>query len=106
MLRAGGAKVASLGFKKRKEKVKPMKTLDTAKLINIAQLIFLTVMLAYLAMLFIRFIIGCIMLRIWFCASYLWSVFNDCYAWKRVGHRVIHDRKFALFTGRPFSTGV
>lgn len=80
-----------------------MKTLDTAKLTDIVQLISLAVMLAYLAVLFIRFIIGCIMLRIWFCTSYLRGVFYDCFARRWAGNRVVHNRKYAVFTGRPLT---
>lgn len=77
-----------------------MKMLDAAKLTDIAKVISLTVMLAYMALLFIRFIKVYLSVGSMFIIS-LSTIFYGCNARKRVFNRIVHDRKSALFP-RPY----
>lgn len=97
-MRAGGAKAALLVFKNNElKKGKEMKILDAAKITDIARIISLTVMLAYMVLLFIRFINSYLSACVLYFTVHRQAVFNRPYARKRVVNRVAHDRKFALF---------
>lgn len=79
-----------------------MERLNTAELIDIAGILSLIAMLAYMAVLFIRFIRKYTEVAEQHYAVYVQPDFNCPYARKRVAKRVVHDCKFAVFTGRPF----
>ncbi|MBT2560085.1 hypothetical protein J7E50_02470 [Pedobacter sp. ISL-68] len=74
-----------------------MKIVDAAKITDIARIISLAVMLAYLALLFIRFMSSYLPNRIWYTTISMRTGFNCPYARKRTRNRIAHDRKFALF---------
>ncbi len=73
-----------------------MKIVDAAKLTDITRIIFLTVMLAYMALLFIRFIK--VYLSVVMASVISLSTIFYCYnVRKRVVNRIVHDRKSAVF---------
>lgn len=80
-----------------------MKTLDAAKLTDIAGRYFRRAMLAFVAMLCIRFIRRYVDGWVRYKILYMQTGFNCAYAQKRVGNKVVHDRKYAIFPGNPNS---
>ncbi|RYD98762.1 MAG: hypothetical protein EOP54_06580 [Sphingobacteriales bacterium] len=79
-----------------------MKIVDAAKLTDITRIIFLTVMLAYMALLFIRFIK--VYLSVVMMSVISFSAIFYCYnARKRVVNRIVHDCKNAVHRTNPDS---
>lgn len=74
-----------------------MKTLDAAKIMDIAEKLISMLMLAYAALLFIRFIRSYMGVCIYYFTIYIQPLFKCAYARKRVVHRVAHQCKDALF---------
>jgi len=80
-----------------------MKILDAAKVIDIARIISLAVMLAYMAVLFIRFMRLYLSGRIWYINISIQTIFNCPYARKRVVNRIVHDHKNSVHRTNPDS---
>jgi hypothetical protein len=82
-----------------------MKILDTAKITQVARIMSSIATLAYMVMLFIRFIIYCItaVIRIYVHHGRLDLWYP--YAQKRALHRFVHDRKHSLFAVIPDAAG-
>ncbi len=77
-----------------------MKIVDAAKLTDITRIIFLTVMHAYMALLFIRFIKVYLAVVRMSVISFS-TIFYCSNARKRLVNRTVHDRKRAAFP-RPY----
>lgn len=80
-----------------------MKIVDTAKITDMARIISFVTMLAYAALLFIRFISGYLSCCVEYIFIHLETIFNCAYARKRVINKVVHDRKYTVFAGNPDS---
>ena len=82
-----------------------MKIVDAAKIVDIARITSLAVMLAYMAVLLIRFMSFYLSGRIWYINISIQTIFNCPYARKKVVNRVIHDCKNAVHRTNPDSRG-
>ncbi|MBC8988178.1 hypothetical protein H9X96_20685 [Pedobacter sp. N36a] len=80
-----------------------MKIVDAAKIMDIARIISLTVILAYMALLFIRFMSFYLSGRMWSINISIQTIFNCPYARKRVVNRIVHDCKNAVHRTIPDS---
>lgn len=80
-----------------------MKIVDAARITDIARIISLTLMLAYMALLFIRFMVFYLSGLIWYTNISGWTVFNCPYARKRNSNRIVHDHKNSVFRKNPDS---
>jgi hypothetical protein len=85
------------------ENVKKMKTLDVATIRDMAEAIASRAILAAMAMLCIRFIMAYMAASVWFQTISTVPLFTCIYARKRIVNRIIHHRKYALFTKNPNS---
>lgn len=74
-----------------------MKTIDAAKIMDIAEKLISMLMLAYAALLFIRFIRTSMRMCIYYFTKYIQPFFKCAYARKRVVKPIIHECKDALF---------
>lgn len=82
-----------------------MKIVDAAKIMDIARLISLTAMLAYMAVLFIRFMRFYLSGQIWYINISIQTILNCPYARKRVVNRIVHDHKNSVHRTNPDSRG-
>jgi hypothetical protein len=78
-----------------------MKMLSAAELIDIAGILSLIAMLAYMAVLVLRFIRKYIKVKEQHYAVYDQPGFNCPYARKRVVNSIVHNRKHAVFLINP-----
>jgi len=77
-----------------------MKTIDTAKIKDIAEIFTSKAMLAAMATLCIGFFTAYMSAALWFYTILVTTAFFTCtHAHKRIVNRIIHRRKFALFPG-------
>lgn len=90
--------------RERNFKLKKMKTIDTAKFMDMAATVYICAMLAYLVVLFIIFLIrriaGCTLISAVSARYHLGSP-----ARKRVFNRTVHDRRHSPFPSIPDSAG-
>lgn len=70
-----------------------------AKMMDIARAIFDLAMLAAMARLSTRFILGYLAPGVWYLTVYALQQFTNACARKRVNNKSIHHRKFAPFPG-------
>ena len=77
--------------------------LDAATIRDMAEAIASHTVFAAMAMLCIHFITAYMAASVWFQTISIMSFFTCTYPRKRVVNRIIHDRKFALFTKNPNS---
>ncbi|CAM4253175.1 hypothetical protein SAMN06265348_10816 [Pedobacter westerhofensis] len=82
-----------------------MKIVDAAKIIDIARIISLAAMLAYMAALFIRFMLCYLSAFVHYLIVHLETIFNCPYARKRVVNRIVHDHNNSIFRTNPDSRG-
>lgn len=80
-----------------------MKIVDAAKITDIARIVSFAVTLAYMAVLFIRFMNFYLSGKIWYINISIQAIFNCRYARKRIQNRVIHDCKHAVHRTSPDS---
>ncbi|MEO6521554.1 MAG: hypothetical protein ABIN91_07750 [Mucilaginibacter sp.] len=80
-----------------------MKTLNAATIREMAEALASRAMLPAMVMLCIRFIMAYMAASVWFKTISITSFFTCTYARKRMVNRIIHHRKYALFTKNPNS---
>ena len=80
-----------------------MKTLDATTIRDTVEAIASQTMFAVIATLCIRFIMAYMAASVWFQTMFIVPFLTYAYARKRVTSRIIHQRKFALFTKNPNS---
>ena len=80
-----------------------MKIVDAAKIMDIARIVSFAVMLACMALLFIRFMNFYLSACVHYLIVQRGAIFDCPYARKRVVNRIVHDHKNSVFTENPDS---